>query len=564
MHTGIQYRSLLSPAGTDILSALFRHIEPSNLSRLLFSQPDEQRLTTQIDVLLESIDHPNRLRTEVDFTCQLCVSLSSLAAFCSHPLHCSSFIVSLSERRLPYSSIALVCAALDEVVNAISMVSYGDELSPGYLRYARPPYPLLSFDTPANGTKILQESDAKIFNFRSALSLYDILLCLLHLCSDSSGSDGIIAISSICQPSIDYIVKTCLRTINVCHAFEEPGLSLSSKLERTCQRVLTNLAAIGFPSDLTLTSSMNRDTMEMTIRELLAQGCHSPSFCNTSGKILCSLVRGWRSEEILVNNQLVSEFRRCLQKLRPELSDWLSVWDGDSMHIQWMAVGGQEVMETVWDEVFSRIEVWVYRGHSRYALKWLGVLRSMLVQCKDKISELELLNYVVSARYLGSSFQTWMQRIVSMLPESDVESPEMELVWRLCEDLAIGNFTKSSGGILFSVLSLIVASPEDIEDLIYVNCADYLENIVGSDQLPTQRPASPMYWRGRLSPETGISNRDEDRQSPGQGPLAGASVVRNGGGGKIYTQNEFRSAHGTSRNTSRAPSVHVDDFYSNT
>jgi hypothetical protein len=534
------------------------------LSHVLFCQPEEQQLTAQIDVLLESIDHPNRLWTEVDFTCQLCVSLSSLASFCSQPLHCSFFIATLSQRRLPYSSIALVCAALDEVVNAISLVTYGDELPPGYLRYARPPYPLLSIDTPANSTKILQQSDAKIFNFRSALSLYDILLYLLHLCSDSSSSDGIAAVSSICQPSIDYIVKTCLRSINVCYPFEEPGLSLASKLERACLRVLTNLAAVGFPSDLTLTSSMNHDTMEMTVRELLGQGCHSPRFCNTSGRFMCSLVNGWRSEEILINNRLVGEFRRCLQKLRPELSDWLSMWDGDSRHIQWMAVGGQEVMETVWDEIFSRIEFWVYRGHSRYALKWLGVLRSMLVQCKDRVSELDLLDYVVSTRYLGSSFETWMQRVFSMLPEHNIQSPEMELVWRLCEDLAIGNFTESSEGILRFVLSLIVATLDDIEDLIYVNCADYLENIGGSDQLPTQRPASPMYWRGRLSPERGIASRDEDRQSPGQSPLAGASVVRNGGGGKIYTQNEFRSAHGTSRNTSRAPSVHVDDFYSNT
>jgi len=38
--------------------------------------------------------------------------------------------------------------------------------------------------------------------------------------------------------------------------------------------------------------------------------------------------------------------------------------------------------------------------------------------------------------------------------------------------------------------------------------------------------------------------------------------ARNGGGGKVYVQNEFRSAHGAARNTSRAPSVHVDEFYS--
>jgi hypothetical protein len=56
--------------------------------------------------------------------------------------------------------------------------------------------------------------------------------------------------------------------------------------------------------------------------------------------------------------------------------------------------------------------------------------------------------------------------------------------------------------------------------------------------------------------------REDGQQQPGQGVPGGGSGVRNGGGGKIYTQNEFRSAHGASRNTSRAPSVHVDDFYS--
>jgi hypothetical protein len=42
--------------------------------------------------------------------------------------------------------------------------------------------------------------------------------------------------------------------------------------------------------------------------------------------------------------------------------------------------------------------------------------------------------------------------------------------------------------------------------------------------------------------------------------VCGGQSIRNGGGGKVYIQNEFRSAHGASRNTSRAPSVHVDDF----
>jgi hypothetical protein len=77
--------------------------------------------------------------------------------------------------------------------------------------------------------------------------------------------------------------------------------------------------------------------------------------------------------------------------------------------------------------------------------------------------------------------------------------------------------------------------------------------------LPLQRPGSPSHWRGRLSPERQVLIRDE--ASVGTSVLFGGPI-RNGGGGKVYIQNEFRSAHGASRNTSRAPSVHVDDFYS--
>jgi hypothetical protein len=103
----------------------------------------------------------------------------------------------------------------------------------------------------------------------------------------------------------------------------------------------------------------------------------------------------------------------------------------------------------------------------------------------------------------------------------------------------------------------------DIDDLIFANCTDYLEDINPTDSSTTQqRPASPSNWRGRLSPEQGPNFVDDSQKFAGQSFIPGASGLRNVGGGKIYIQNEFRSAHGASRNTSRAPSVHVDDFYS--
>jgi hypothetical protein len=103
----------------------------------------------------------------------------------------------------------------------------------------------------------------------------------------------------------------------------------------------------------------------------------------------------------------------------------------------------------------------------------------------------------------------------------------------------------------------------ELDDLIYVNCTDYMEDMSSHEISALQRPSSPSYWRGRLSPEQQISVREDVNVSSGVGVLSGVPSSRNGGGGKIYTQNEFRSAHGASRNTSRAPSVHVDDFYSN-
>jgi hypothetical protein len=108
-------------------------------------------------------------------------------------------------------------------------------------------------------------------------------------------------------------------------------------------------------------------------------------------------------------------------------------------------------METVWEEILSRVEFWLYRGHSRYTLKWLGVVSRVLVECKDKRSELEILNRIVSGRYIDSSFKSWIQRVLSLLPAADAQSSEIEIVWSLCEDVALGNPEGISNGNLPSL-----------------------------------------------------------------------------------------------------------------
>jgi hypothetical protein len=111
-------------------------------------------------------------------------------------------------------------------------------------------------------------------------------------------------------------------------------------------------------------------------------------------------------------------------------------------------------------------------------------------------------------------------------------------------------------------LPLIWLEKYEIDDLIYVDFNDYLEDISPSDALGIyQRPASPSYWRGRLSPEQVQGLVEDSQKLTAASVIPSALALRNGGGGKVYIQNEFRSAHGASRNTSRAPSVHVDDFY---
>ena len=237
-HTAIQYRSLLSRAGEDSLVQLFMHIEPAGLSTLLFNRHYENVPSPHINAVLALIDTPPLLWTDVNYACQLCVALSMLSTDCAIPARCAHLITVLSELRLPYSSQALVCAALDESVNALSVLIHGEELAPGHLRYAKPPYPLLAIEQPANGPKIMQQSDAKIFIFRCAIYLCDLLLHLYRFCNDQFENERSSTNQFLEEGSIRYMVTTCIRAIHVSRSFGGSPVSLAPKLERAAFSLL--------------------------------------------------------------------------------------------------------------------------------------------------------------------------------------------------------------------------------------------------------------------------------------------------------------------------------------
>lgn len=163
------------------------------------------------------------------------------------------------------------------------------------------------------------------------------------------------------------------------------------------------------------------------------------------------------------------------------------------------------------------------------------------------------LEIAVEEANAGDSFEAWLETTASQLPEPDGNIfHEIQAIHAMCRNPEAAAHP-----------GYPLDYDTELDDLIYVNCTDYMEDMSSHEISALQRPSSPSYWRGRLSPEQQVSVREDINVSSGVGVLSGVPSSRNGGGGKIYTQNEFRSAHGASRNTSRAPSVHVDDFYSN-
>lgn len=564
-HTSLQYRSLLSPSGEATLRNLFRHIEPSAFSPSLLFPVYNGSFRPHLASILDVIDHPHVLWTNVGCACQLFVVLSNLSGACNYPGACRDLIVTISELRVPYSSTALICAALDEVVNALSRFIHGEEFSPGFLQYPKPPFPLLPTEQVSSGAKILQQSDARIFVFRCAIYLCDILLSLIDFCYGES-NEQISSNDTLKEGSIRYIVKSCVRSIHLCRSFAEEQLSLSSKLERSALKILSKLASTAFPPDITLGHSRSNSRVECILEEVVNEGRFSPGICETAADILSFLMTDWRSEDILINNRLTGTFRESLDKLVPEFSELLIMWDGDCEQSRWLLAGGQHATKIVWEEILSRIEFWMSRGHSRYVLKWLVVLRKLLSQSTERQAALADLDKGAAEKFHLMTFEKWLGRISDMMPETDAESiGEIDLISALCQRVADDGDLDALAGTDIDMIDLIYLENLDTEDLIYVNSTDYLEDLGPFECWPSQRPGSPAYWRGRFSPEQGLNYADDSAKSTSSlnSTSLGGPGFRNGGGGKVYVQNEFRSAHGASRNTSRAPSVHVDDFYSN-
>jgi hypothetical protein len=444
-HTALQFRSVLSFTGEDVLGQLFRHIEPSALSPILFCRPPNTILSPHVNVFLELIDHPHLLYTDVNFACQLYVVVSTLSTACRLPRGCTQFITALSDLRLPYSSIAVVCSALEEAANALSILVHGDESAPGNLRYAKPPYPILPIDKPPNGAKILQQSDFKVFAFRSAIGLCHLLLRLCRFCSGGF-EERHSAHGYVNDGSLRYIVQACIKTIHLARTFGGSALSLASKLERVSLQILSHFTSVGFPPDMARTASVNIDVTELVLSEILDEGRTSPGQCDTAASILSFLMADWRSEEILINNRLCGSLRESLRKCGPEFTEVLSIWDGNCQQSRWLLAGGRDITMRVWDEALSQVEFWLSRGHSRYTLKWLRVLRVLLARSGEKRSELVELGKIVSGRELGMTFEEWVENMSHILPEAEAECQnEIDELRALCRGYLAKDSKVSTG-----------------------------------------------------------------------------------------------------------------------
>lgn len=372
-------------------------------------------------MLLEIIDHPHLLWTDINYTCQLCIALSTLSYICTGRAGCVHFVTALSELRLPYSCLALICVALDEIANALSVLGHEQELAPGYLRYPRPPFPLSATEKRSNGM-ILQQFDAKTFIFRSAIHLYNLLLHVLQHYETSHEDGRIIPGPTLDKTSTHYVVQTCVRSIHIVRTFRGTPLSLAFKLERECLRVLAKLASIRSLPDLDTTTSGDKDIVELVLHEILSEGQCSPRSCDTAGSILSFLTTEWKPRNILMSNRLLGFFQEMFHKHGPEFSELLQMWDGNREHSHWLLRGGNDTMMSMWEEILSRIEFWILKGHSRYTLKWVSVLRSLLVRSMENSAALVALDDALLQRDAGLSFEKWVDKISELLPETEMET----------------------------------------------------------------------------------------------------------------------------------------------
>ena len=388
---------------------------------MLFCRPYKSVSPAHIDVFLELLDHPHLLCTDVNFACQLFVVLSLLSTAAATATGCSQFISAVSDLRLPYSSISLVCSALEEALNALSILVHGVELPPGRLQYAKPPYPILLIENAPNGTKILQQSDAKNFAFRSAICLCDLLLSLYQFCGGGGFDERCSTTRCLDEGPVGYIVQTCVKTIHISRSFAGSVLSLSAKLERASLKILSAMCSMGLPPDVAELVSVDADMLEFIFAQILDEGRYSPVSCDTAASVLSLISTDWKSREILINNRLLGSLRDSLRKCGPEFSEQLYMWDGSCHQSRWLTVGGQEITIRVWEEIISRVEFWVSRGHSRYILRWFGVLRNLLGHSAERRVACVDLERVLAERDSGVTLEDWMENLARQLPQTETE-----------------------------------------------------------------------------------------------------------------------------------------------
>jgi hypothetical protein len=221
--------------------------------------------------------------------------------------------------------------------------------------------------------------------------------------------------------SVRYVVKSCIRSVHVSRTFRESPLSLASKLERACLKILSKLTSVRFLPDVDITTSGDKDIVELVLREILSEGQCSPRSCDTTRNILSFLTTEWKHRDIHINNRLLCPFHEVFCKYSPEFFELLQMWDGDYEHSMWLLRGSNDTMMSVWEEILSRIESWILKGHSRYTLKWVSIFRSLLARSAENNAALIALDNALSER-ADLSFEKWVEKISGLLPETDIET----------------------------------------------------------------------------------------------------------------------------------------------
>jgi hypothetical protein len=415
---GLQYRHLLSSIAENSLLHLYRHLEPSSIPDFALSPTPDYAL--HLRMLLELIDNPHLLLADLNYTCQFSLVLGSISTSCQSPRGCVELISAVSEARIPLSTTALLCSALDQVVVFLSAYTSEDDSISAQLRYPRPPFPLPNIQRLPNGSKIFHQSDINTFAIRSAISLCDILQELYQYYQCHS-----ITVPSpmLCEtPPVKYVIKSSVKAIHIFQGLRSSASSLPSKAERAAFRLLSRIASVGFPVSAEALETRGIDDIELVIQEVISEGSHSPKSYETSLAILSFLCSVWKSDDILISNRLSSAFIRSLHKSTPELSEMLLMWDGDCEQVLWLMRNSNEIGSCVWDEVISRIEFWTAKGHFRYLQKWLIVLRSLLLRQGSASSAMDLESAFASR---GSrSLETWLEQIAAFVSDADPDVSE--------------------------------------------------------------------------------------------------------------------------------------------